>query len=215
MFCKNCGNEVNNGATVCLHCGVLMGVGNNYCSNCGFKPDPLAIICVRCGKPLKGSATNHANNTNHVNVAPQKNNNVHTMGEAINSCFKKYATFSGRATRAEYWFFALFQFLIMLIPLSMMINPLLASINDPYYLSYGSGITIYAIGITFTILIGFAFFLPALAVTVRRLHDTGKSGWLYFIGWIPYIGSIILLILVCQDSQPGDNQYGNNPKELN
>ena len=58
-----------------------------------------------------------------------------------------------------------------------------------------------------------ATFLPTLAVVVRRLHDTGKSGWYYLIGLIPLVGSILLIIALVTDSQPGSNQWGPNPKE--
>jgi uncharacterized membrane protein YhaH (DUF805 family) len=57
-----------------------------------------------------------------------------------------------------------------------------------------------------------AMIIPSLAVCVRRLHDTGRSGWWYFIGLIPFVGGIILLVFMCQDSQAGPNLYGPNPK---
>lgn len=63
------------------------------------------------------------------------------------------------------------------------------------------------------ILLALVFFLPALAVAIRRLHDTGRTGWWLLIGLIPIIGAIVLLIFYCTDSQPGENQYGPNPKE--
>ena len=59
-----------------------------------------------------------------------------------------------------------------------------------------------------------AFFIPSLAVTVRRLHDTDKSGWWYLISFIPFVGGIILFIFMCINSTPGSNQYGDNPKGL-
>ena len=59
-----------------------------------------------------------------------------------------------------------------------------------------------------------AVFLPGLAVEIRRLHDVGKSGWMILIALIPFVGAIWLLVLFCLDSQPGENQYGPNPKEV-
>ncbi len=107
---------------------------------------------------------------------------------------KKYATFDGRARRAEYWYFALFNFLI-----SFAIGFLEALINP-------EGIGVW--GLIYSLFI----FLPSLAVSIRRMHDTGRSGWWILIGIIPIIGWIIYLVFVCQDSEPGDNQYGRNPK---
>ncbi|TJY41720.1 DUF805 domain-containing protein [Cohnella pontilimi] len=69
-----------------------------------------------------------------------------------------------------------------------------------------------AYGMVLSGLYALAILLPSLAVSVRRLHDTGRSGWWLLIGLIPLIGAIILLVFTCQDSQPGDNRYGPNPR---
>lgn len=111
---------------------------------------------------------------------------------------KKYAVFSGRARRKEYWMFVLFN-IIFTIAAVILDNVLGTAIED---LGYG----------LFYILYGLAVLIPALAVTVRRLHDTGKSGWWIFIAFIPFIGAIWLLVLLVTDSQAGKNQYGTNPK---
>ena len=107
---------------------------------------------------------------------------------------KKYAVFSGRAGRTEYWMFVLFNFIFSLA----------ASLIG--VLTFG---ILYIVSIAY----GIAVFVPALAVGVRRLHDIGKSGWYWFIILIPLAGPIWFLVLMCTDSQPGDNQYGPNPKE--
>ena len=112
---------------------------------------------------------------------------------------KKYAVFSGRARRKEYWMFVLFN-LIFTIVAVLLDNLLGTAIED---VGYG----------LFYILYMLAVIIPSLAVMVRRLHDTGKSGWWFFISLVPLIGSIWLLVLMVTDSQPGENQYGPNPKE--
>lgn len=114
-----------------------------------------------------------------------------SMTEAIKSVFSKYTTFSGRAQRAEYWYFTLFNFVISFI---------LAVIGNT------TGITI------FSGLFSLAVLLPGLAVFWRRMHDIGKSGAWFLISFVPLVGVIILLVFLCTDSQPGDNQYGPNPK---
>lgn len=166
MFCKNCGKEINENAAVCIHCGVSAGSGNKYCSNCGAQPDPLAIVCIKCGAPLKKKNPNKKT--------------VNSFGGAISACFSKYATFSGRANRSEYWFWVLFYFIFAIIPMINFVAVLV-------------------------------FFLPSLAVLVRRLHDTGRSGWWYFIALVPFIGWIWLLVLLCKESEEGENEYGVNP----
>ena len=111
---------------------------------------------------------------------------------------KKYAVFSGRARRKEYWFFVLFN----------MIFAIIAMILDNLF-----GIAIEGIGYgPIYILFGLAMSLPGLGVLVRRLHDVGKSGWFFFISLIPIIGGIWVLIVLCRDSMAGENQYGANPK---
>ncbi|WP_088067488.1 DUF805 domain-containing protein [Gottfriedia luciferensis] len=107
---------------------------------------------------------------------------------------KNYAVFQGRARRKEYWMFYLFNAIIILI-LSILEN--LANIDK-----------------LITGIYGLFVFLPNLAVGVRRLHDSGKSGWWILIGLIPIIGTIILIIFLCLDSEDGENRFGFNPKGL-
>lgn len=111
---------------------------------------------------------------------------------------KKYATFSGRAQRAEYWYFILFYILIF-IGLSI-----IDGITGTFSAKVGIGLL--------SGLYSLAILIPSLAVGVRRLHDTGRSGWWLLIGIIPLIGAIVLIIFFVQDSASGDNLYGPNPK---
>ncbi len=109
------------------------------------------------------------------------------------SCLKEhYADFKGRARRKEYWMFVLFNFIA-----SWVLTLLGGLIKFPW-LGY-----IYAL----------AVFIPSLAVLVRRLHDTGRSGWWVFICFVPIVGAIWLLVLLCLDSQPEANNWGENPKK--
>ena len=115
---------------------------------------------------------------------------------------KKYAVFSGRARRAEYWYFYLFN---LLIGIAISIVGLIITFIS------GDFSTMIIVNILAWIY-SLAILLPALGVTVRRLHDTGKSGWMMFIVLIPFVGAIWLLVLMCLDSDPGENEYGPNPK---
>ena len=103
------------------------------------------------------------------------------MGNAISTCFKKYATFSGRASRSEYWYFYLFYMII------------------------------YIIGVIGNVIVGVQYlhllfllpiFIPQLAVGVRRMHDVGRSGWFLLV-------PIYNLVLLCSSSNPGTNKYGD------
>ncbi len=113
---------------------------------------------------------------------------------------KKYADFTGRARRAEYWWFVLINFVVIFSLLVLTI--ILSGSNDSLTGLGGIIYAVYALGVI----------LPSLAVTVRRLHDTGKSGWMLLIGLIPFVGPIILLVFYFTDGEPGANQYGPSPK---
>ena len=153
-----------------------------------------------------------------------------SFGEAILSVFSKYATFSGRARRSEYWYFALFNFLIgLVLAIIGKMLPFLAILSSLY---------------------GLAILIPGIAISVRRLHDIGKSGWTMLIYLIPaiiygvllsimlikhfegeepnltlyiifgiitfitFVLAIVFIVWMCRDSQPGENKWGPNPKEV-
>lgn len=111
---------------------------------------------------------------------------------------RKYAVFSGRARRREYWFFVLFNFIISLVFVAL--DFLFGTIDLQAGVGLLSGL--YAL----------AVLIPGLAVSVRRLHDTGRSGWWLLIALVPIIGAIVLLVFFVTDSEAGTNQYGPNPK---
>lgn len=85
-----------------------------------------------------------------------------------------------------------------------------------FIFSFVAGFIDGLFGVTFfSVVYALALLVPGIAVGVRRLHDIGNSGWMLLVGLIPLIGAIWLIILFCKDSQPGANEYGENPKELN
>lgn len=109
------------------------------------------------------------------------------MGQAISACFTKYAAFEGRARRSEFWYFMLFIWLVSI------------------------GLAVTVVGVFILPLWYLAVLIPNLAVIWRRLHDTGRSGaWALLM--LTFVGTIIVIVWCCEDSQPGDNMYGPNPK---
>ena len=115
-----------------------------------------------------------------------------SFADAARDGLSKYVTFTGRSSRAAYWWFYLFGLLVLVA----------AYIID---LVIGTGFIFYALA-------ALALVLPNLAVLVRRLHDTGRSGWWLLIGLVPLIGVIVLIYFFVQDSE-NDNQYGPYPKD--
>jgi uncharacterized membrane protein YhaH (DUF805 family) len=112
---------------------------------------------------------------------------------------KKYAVFSGRSRRMEYWYFVLFNIIVVIV-LSL-IDTLLGTFNVLRGVGLLSGIY------------GLAVLIPSLAVTVRRLHDIDRTGWWIFINLIPLIGTIVLLVFELTPGTPGSNRYGPDPKQ--
>ncbi len=153
--------------------------------------------------------------------------------EAVKTCFSKYVTFSGRARRSEHWYFFLFITLIQLVLYIWLMTGIMGPMGefiqrggDPQDVEAIKEIFFGAITSPACIaLIAFslATLLPIIAVQIRRMHDTGRSGWWSMTYWggnllsvfVPFaslVGAIWFIYLACQDSQPGDNVYGPNPK---
>jgi uncharacterized membrane protein YhaH (DUF805 family) len=111
---------------------------------------------------------------------------------------RKYAVFGGRARRKEYWYFFLFNIIITIV--LAVVDGVTGTLSPEAGIGLLGGI--YALVVL----------IPAIAVAVRRLHDTGRSGWWLLISLIPLIGAIVLIVFFATDSNPGNNQYGTNPK---
>ncbi len=153
--------------------------------------------------PVKASVSAQGNTLN-LSPAAQENLNKakeafskweqgeNNYRQAIVTCFKKYAVFSGRARRSEFWYFQLFCFIAMLV-----------------FTYWGTKSELMD---TLGIIFFFATLLPILAVTVRRLHDLGRSGWLILVTLIPFIGVLVVLFWATQEGNPDHNQYGPSPK---
>jgi uncharacterized membrane protein YhaH (DUF805 family) len=135
---------------------------------------------------------------------------------------KKYAVFDGRARRTEFWMFHLIN--LFICAAYVLAHRAIFPARTSYAL-IGGAHPIVGMGTEITwasaefllllplLLFGVAIYIPSFAVTVRRLHDTGRSGGFWLISAVPYIGVLILWIVLARDSQPGKNEYGPNPKD--
>jgi uncharacterized membrane protein YhaH (DUF805 family) len=123
--------------------------------------------------------------------------------DAIKSFWSHYSKFKGRSRRSEYWGIQLFLVLTNLAVAA--IDLALMDGDVDRFIANGGGGIVGLIWILVTI-------VPALAVLVRRLHDTGKSGWWALIGFIPFLGAIVLFVFTVLDSDAGENKYGDSPK---
>lgn len=168
----------------CEQCGSEIKDGARFCSNCGANVN--AAYFVTPAQQSVYHETVQTWNAYNPNVGEVHNGKV-GFGKAISLFFKNYANFKGRASKSEYWWGFLF---------NLIFGVILGQISDVAPLFIG--------------LCGIALIIPWIALTVRRLHDVGKSGAWYFMGFIPLAGAIILLIQCLKDSE-GDNQWGPGP----
>jgi len=120
-----------------------------------------------------------------------------TFKESIKTCYNKYFTLKGRASRSEYWWFVLYSFIIGIVLMTV-----LSSFME----------TIETAQLVSALILLFVTGIPSITAQVRRLHDIGRSGWWYWLCLIPFIGSIILIILSVQPSD-GPNEYGETNEE--
>ena len=120
-----------------------------------------------------------------------------TFMESVRTCLKEnYCNFEGRAPRSEYWWFALFAVLLGIV--TSIIDGILGTV------------TANGIGLISSIA-SLALIIPSIAVAVRRLHDTDRSGWFYLLNFIPIIGWIVLIIFFVQQGTNGRNRFGDDP----
>ena len=120
-----------------------------------------------------------------------------TFMESVRTCLKEnYCNFEGRAPRSEYWWFALFAVLLGIV--TSIIDGILGAV------------TANGIGLISSIA-SLALIIPSIAVAVRRLHDTDRSGWFYLLNFIPIIGWIVLIIFFVQQGTNGRNRFGDDP----
>jgi uncharacterized membrane protein YhaH (DUF805 family) len=110
---------------------------------------------------------------------------------------RKYAVFSGRARRLEYWTFVLTSTVVSLV--LTVVDMCVGTWHD----DFGVIASLYSL----------AVLVPGLAVAIRRLHDTGRSGWWALLAFVPILGVIVLFVFALMDGEPGTNRYGANPKD--
>ncbi len=157
--------------------------GSVFCRKCGASINELAPFCPHCG-------TRQQPETGGDGVP-------RTFGNSVKICWGKYADISGRAPRAEYWYWSLFVLLLTLgVGFISGVMEVAANSPAPKILQF---------------LLEIALFLPGLTVQVRRLHDLDKSGWWLLLAFVPVVGWIILLIWWCSRGTNGPNQYWPDP----
>ncbi|MDR0284940.1 MAG: DUF805 domain-containing protein [Propionibacteriaceae bacterium] len=143
-----------------------------------------------------------------------------TFGPAVTRFFKKYATFTGRASRGEYWWwylaYGIFALVLGVLTATAGTNWGVLRYNYNYGFNYNYGLNYNGFGWLLTGISGLVWLgvlIPSLAVAVRRLHDINKSGWWYFVAFIPCVGPIWLIVLLATATYPGPTQWDSAPAE--
>lgn len=193
MYCTNCGKILSDNAKVCLNCGVDISDGNRFCPSCGAEHDPKASICLKCGVSLKS----------------EKNESDSGFGRYITNGFKNAFKIKGRMARAEFWWFCLAVFLVQ-IAFGVTFNGFLALLSTT-----GVGVFLALLLLFIPGVVGILAWLIMGFATIRRLHDTGRSGWYslcYFLSVLTFgISGIVAIILACLPGEECENEYGPVP----
>ena len=179
----------------CIKCRRELADDAVFCSVCGTKQEENPLPSnyetrqeTNDYQPVQQNFSDNSGNDRNLMASSKM-----TFFEAVKTCFLNYANFNGRARRREYWYFCWFSGIIAIIIL--LIGGFQHNILFRLY--------------------QLAIATPSAAVCWRRFHDIGKSGKYAFIGLIPIVGWIMCIVWMAQDSQPGTNQYGQNPKGIN
>ncbi|MFO0971551.1 MAG: DUF805 domain-containing protein [Candidatus Saccharimonadales bacterium] len=184
-----------------------------FCNECGHAVLPTDSYCPECGNSLNHSHNDHQSESQIQKDAEHYSANgaqkVVGLNKSVVLGFRNYVNFQTRSSRSEFWFFILFQIIVCavfglyFIVLASMYSASSYSLQQ-YEIFAGFGsllLIIFCIGVA----------LPTLALMTRRLHDSGYSAWYVLLGFIPYLGVLILLIFFLLRSEPSKNKYGVVP----
>lgn len=130
--------------------------------------------------------------------------------DSVRTCLRRYGDFTGRARASEYWFFYLALAIVNTVIFVVLLIPALVTM-DPVTQEPG---VLGSIGSALLGIVVLATFVPLLAAGVRRLHDTGKSGWFYLLCLVPFFGGIIIVVLLALPGEPGPNRFGPDPRAV-
>ncbi|MDY3974523.1 MAG: DUF805 domain-containing protein [Veillonella caviae] len=208
MFCNQCGKQVADGVKFCPACGNQFKQNTSVSQPAQPQMQPPQVRMQSApvqpqGQQPMGSGVNGGMNpaasgamghNAYVGYPPNWVGSLALIPNFKMCMTKKYASFTGRATRAEYWRFVLANSVFTLL-----IITLIGLIFDNFIISYGASVALNLV-----------FLLPCLGISVRRLHDTGRSGWWLLISFVPLI-NIALFVFMLLPSTPGPNPYGPLP----
>lgn len=188
--CPECEAQVSDKADACVQCGYSLNF--KRCPDCERRVGGDTSVCPGCGHPFMDVESTY----NSTQPLPAEDKSV---DEWWITGWRKFGDFNGRGRRKEYWSFTVGN--VALSMLLAFVDQMLGTFSAADGMGVLSGLYLLAI------------LIPSLSAGVRRLHDTGKSGWWLLIGFIPIVG-LVLLVFLLQDSEAGENRFGPSPKEM-
>lgn len=219
MYCANCGKEKGDGK-YCTNCGYKtqncsMGI-RWFCPQCGVENVRSANteeqrFCSHCGYEVWHTEHDEMPNMLNSHSVTDMPNQKWNLVSAYISMFKKAAEFNTRSSRSEYWWAFLAHIIVTLILFTLVFTPaIVAVINNYDVLNY----PIFTVSPLFIMIYFLVTLIPYIALAIRRLHDSGKSGWFLLLNLIPNFGWFIMMVFFVLDSEAGTNKYGANPKGI-
>jgi len=127
--------------------------------------------------------------------------------------YRRYADFSGRSGRQEYWMFLLFNFIVYIVLGATSLAYFIRKASDIDYAPGRPAPVLGIVGVILLVVFALATFIPSIAVQVRRFHDQDKSGWFVLLALVPYVGGLILLIFMMLEGTRGPNRFGPDPRD--
>ena len=191
---------------------------SGYCSDCGKPLIEGAGFCANCGAAVRGNAgagaafASSMGSSSSASFAqapsPVPGDDLSVLDWMLLP-LKRYADFSGRSRRKEYWLYYLLNMIVTIVGLLLVVAGVpWDQMNNKYLPPMGISTWIGGMVLILWVL---GTFVPSLAVAVRRFHDQDKSGWFYLLAFVPYAGGIILIIFMCLEGTRGANRYGPDP----
>jgi uncharacterized membrane protein YhaH (DUF805 family) len=203
-------------ASYCSQCGVATAVTDSFCPSCGKAlPKAAAFGQPTVAAPPPVQTGVPAGSYGQPYGQPVAGPSHYDRGQQMSGFdwmllpLKRYAEFSGRSRRQEYWMFFLLNWIVAVFCIVLIFAGFpWTELDNP---DAGPS-PVFVMGLGLLVLWWLGTLIPSIAVAVRRFHDQNQSGWLYLLCLIPYVGGIVLLVFMCLDGTPGPNRFGPDPK---
>lgn len=187
-----------------------------FCSECGESVMQNDSFCTACGEKLRKIQSKDAEHSTDTESINSRNESIKqravSLNEAVRLAFANYSNFKTRSSRSEYWYFLLFQFII--IATLYFVIFVVDALGSSNVITTNMADLIGGLASIIYVCFWLAVLIPAVAVSIRRIHDIGNSAWVLLFSFIPIVGPFILLSLLLAGSEEHHNKYGPVPQQI-